>query len=120
MLHMGRADLAIGPEGEPVMAPPPRIETLPPPEPVPLCDDEAEERAAFLEADGISRRSAERIARAEMITRRATPRRALVWAMGAAIRPQLRPSRSATCYMPTPSGAFMLALTPRTVLELSA
>jgi putative DNA primase/helicase len=120
MPHMGRADLAIGPEGEPVMAPPPRIETLPPPEPVPLCDDEAEERAAFLEADGISRRSAERIARAEMITRRATPRRALVWAMGAAIRPQLRPSRKAARYMPTPSGAFVLALTPRTVLGVSA
>jgi putative DNA primase/helicase len=120
MLHMGRADLAIGPEGEPVMSPPPRIETLPPPEPVPLCDDEAEERAAFLEADGISRRSAERIAREEMTKRQATPRRALVWAMGAAIRPQLRPSRSAARYMPSPSGAFVLALTPRTVLELSA
>jgi putative DNA primase/helicase len=120
MVHMGRADLAIGPEGEPVMSPPPRIETLPPPEPVPLCDDEAEERAAFLEADGISRRSAERIARAEMITRRATPRRALVWAMRADSRPQLRPSRSAARYCPTPSGAFMRALTPRTVLELSA
>jgi putative DNA primase/helicase len=120
MPHMGRADLAIGPEGEPVMSPPPRIETLPPPEPVPLCDDEAEERAAFLEADGISRRSAERIARAEMITRRATPRRALVWAMRADSRPQLRPSRSAARYMPSPSGAFALALTSRTVLGVSA
>jgi putative DNA primase/helicase len=119
-LHMGRADLAIGPEGEPVMSPPPRIEALPPPEPVPLCDDEAEERAAFLEADGISRRSAERIARAEMITRQATPRRALIWAMRADSRPQLRPSRSAARYTPTPSGAFMLALTPRTVLGVSA
>jgi hypothetical protein len=54
-LHMGRADLAIGPEGEPVRELPTRIETLPPPEPVPLCDDEAKERVAFLEADGISR-----------------------------------------------------------------
>jgi hypothetical protein len=120
MVHMGRADLAIGPEGEPVMAPPPRIETLPPPEPVPLCDDEAEERAAFLEADGISRRSAERIARAEMTKRQATPRRALVWAMGAAIRPQLRPSRSAARYMPSPSGAFVLARASRTILGVSA
>jgi putative DNA primase/helicase len=120
MDHMGRADLAIGPEGEPVMSPPPRIVPLPPPEPVPLCDDEAEERAAFLEADGMSRRAAERIAREEITKRQATPRRALIWATVAAIRPQLRPSRSAARYTPTPSGAFMLALTPRTVLELSA
>jgi hypothetical protein len=120
MLHMGRADLAIGPEGEPVMSPPPRIETLPPPEPVPLCDDEAEERAAFLEADGISRRSAERIAREEMKKRQATPRRALVWAMRADSRPQLRPLKLAVRYCPTPSGAFMRALTPRTVLGVSA
>jgi putative DNA primase/helicase len=73
MVHMGRADLAIGPEGEPVMSPPPRIEPLPPPEPVPLCDDVAEERAAFLEADGISRRAAERIARAGQDWLRGTP-----------------------------------------------
>jgi putative DNA primase/helicase len=120
MVHMGRADLAIGPEGEPVMSPPPRIETLRAPEPVPLCDDEAEERAAFLEADGMSRRAAERIARAEMTKRQATPRRALVWAMRADSRPQLRPSRSAARYMPSPSGAFALALTSRTVLGVSA
>jgi putative DNA primase/helicase len=120
MPHMGRADLAIGPEGEPVMSPPPRIVPLPPPEPVPLCDDEAEERAAFLEADGISRRAAERIAREEMTKRQATPRRALVWAMRADSRPQLRPSRSAARYTPTPSGAFALALTSRTVLGVSA
>jgi hypothetical protein len=101
------------------IAPPPLLP------PSPLDDDEAEERAAFLEADGISRRAAERIAREEMTKRQATPRRRLIWAPGAAIRPQLRPSRSATRYVPSLSGAFVLALdigvlTSRTILGVSA
>jgi hypothetical protein len=68
----------------------------------------------------MSRRAAERIAREEMKKRQATPRRALVWAMRADSRPQLRPLKLAVRYCPTPSGAFMRAITPRTVLELSA
>ena len=92
----------------------------PPPKPVSMGTFDAEEHAAKLESDGIPRRQAERIAHLTMEARKSAPHRVLIWAMGAAIRPQLRPSRSAARYTPTPSGAFMLALTPRTVLELSA
>ena len=97
----------------------------PPPKPVSMGTFDAEEHAAKLESDGIPRRQAERIAHLTMEARKSAPHRVLIWAMGAAIRPQLRPSRSATCYMPTPSGAFVLALdigalTSRTILGVSA
>jgi putative DNA primase/helicase len=82
MPHMGRADLAIGPEGEPVMSPPPRIEALPPPEPVPLGSFDADERADFIELDRIPRLEAEPIARQVVAWCNSPPHRVPVWETG--------------------------------------
>jgi putative DNA primase/helicase len=110
--HVRRASMAIGPELEPFMEPPPRIEPFPTPPPVPLGCDEAEECAAFLEADGVPRREAERIARQSMDACRSGPRRALIWVISDAARPPLRGSRVATLYHPDLSGTFALARYP--------
>jgi hypothetical protein len=84
MPHMGQADLAIGPEGEPVRELLTRVEPMPkpPPSPSPLGNFDAGEHSDFIALDGIPRREAEPIARQVVAWCNSPPRRVPVWETG--------------------------------------